>query len=164
MKNSVEILYPETSKFSFLKNDEMDQLSNQDISSLLMDAFNSQFLLNSKFKKKITNMINLIEFSYSDDREILNNTINSFLDLSNKALTNCIQIDIDSNSNSTLNHPNSQKQVYHIYKSPSNDKNDCWMEDWMEQTCSFKVTGNNMFLKEHDTDDFCYYVDAAESM
>ena len=113
MKNSVEILYPETSKFSFLKNDEMDQLSNQDISVLLMDAFNSQFLLNSKFKKKITNMINLIEFSYSDDREILNNTINSFLDLSNKALTNCIQIDIDSNSNNTLNHPNSQKQVYH---------------------------------------------------
>lgn len=164
MKNSVEILYPKISEFSFLKNGEKDQLSDQDISALLMDAFNNQFLLNSKFKKKITHMINLIEFSYSDDRVILNNTINSFLDLSNKSLTNYIDKDIDSNFNNTLNHQNSQKQVYHIYKSSSIDKNDCWMEDWMDQTCSFKVIGNNMFLQEHDTNDFCYYADATESM
>ena len=163
MKNPVQILNPDIKKFSFVKNNEIDNYFTHDVSSILIDAFNNQSLLNNQFKQKISCMINLLEFSYSDDRVILNNAIDSFLDLSHKSLVNYIQIDLDLNFKNRANYFKSQNQIYQLYNNTILDKNDCWMEDWMEQASMFNLASNTMHLNKYDNDGFCYYTDVTES-
>ena len=81
--------------------------------------------------------------------------IDGFLDLSHKSLVNYIQIDLDANLNTK------NVDLNYCDFSPF-DKNDYWMEDWMEQSCSFKEARNYMLLQEHHSDDFCYYVEAID--
>ena len=162
MKILLENQNPEVNIYTKGFVNKQGQSTKATIADTIIDTFNEQICLNDRFKQKIKSTINLIAFSYPDDRFILLEKIDSYLESSHKLLGNYMEAIIDYYIAYKPDDVQPSSQLNLFDEVTSTSKNDQWMCDWMEQTDSYKSGLKNNYFIDNNIEHFYYYDDVSE--
>ena len=162
--NNLALSYKsETTNGSAAVVDDSNLISKVDIDNSLAGIFNKKVVLNNQFKHKIDNIINLIEFTYPEDRKILNSTITAFVESSHRILEDYIEttnnvesINYNEPGSSAIKDSTAAK-VNCPFELINVQLNDYWMKDWLEQIELLDANHEKQIESKVEIDDYCYY-------
>lgn len=149
--------------------DDSNLISKVDIDNSLAGIFNKKVVLNNQFKHKIDNIINLIEFTYPEDRKILNSTITAFVESSHRILEDYIET---TNNTESIHYNESGSssskcaiaaKVNCPFELINLQLNDYWMKDWLEQIELLDVNHEKQIESKVEIDDYYYYEDVTNT-
>ena len=144
-------------------NNESNALSNEKMIDTIIDSFNEKIQLNNKFKLRIKKMIDSIEYAYPNEGIKLKETVDLFLDKSQKLSREHMKKLVDNHLevNAKDNRIQNTEKVSYLPKViPKHNKN--WMKNWMEQADNYKNNPEVMALIGNDIDGFLHYADIVE--
>lgn len=139
------------------------------IENSITDIFNKKIILNNQFKHKIDTIINLIEFTYPEDRKILNNSITAFVESSQLILEDFVERTnhIDSVNYNTLVSGSNKHSIAAKVNCPFElinlQLNEYWMKDWLEQIEMLNENYEKQNEFKVEIDEYCYYEDVTIS-
>lgn len=140
------------------------------IENSITDIFNKKVILNNQFKHKIDTIINLIEFTYPEDRKILNNSITAFVESSQRILEDFVERtnNIDSVNYNTLVSGSNKLSIAAKVNCPFElinlQLNEYWMKDWLEQIEMLDENHEKQNEFNVEIDEYCYYEDVTISI